>query len=700
MATPAILNRNSIQPIHRFLKVERDLAGIASSKMKIQIKKLSLILWLLGLGACQPRSASNQEANLSAADREYVQILKRLESAARRYRAAVDLQGYASSALERSLAEEHLELTRQILKKEFEMARRQSKESEKSGAEQKEAAATPEQSQYDKAAADVWKLYSDVEAAKKKLDSAHQSLKRAATPESFRRVQKAVDEAQQEADIANKKMDLAGSNLDIEDYRRKKSANPRVDTRTLEERLNLLEQEMTAPGSKPLAPSAATSYSADSSRSGLGTGASAGLTANFRILFSRQEKLQILDRALRGALNFQDRCNQSIAQTNQQLEQLQARHAELNRKTQESYNQAYEQLKKGGGKEAVSNLLKEADQQLAQSAQFDKEKEFLNWMLEALRTQSALAQEDSEKLDNWRSQAAEDRGQAMIRIGTRLGMILGLIVIILVITHYLKKVPYKFTKEEKNVYYFRKLIGFCSSLVIFLIVLLNFISDFGSLSAMLGLAGAGLAIALQDPIVSLVGWFRIIGKYGISVGDRVEINNVKGDVIDIGLLRIAVQEVGNAANAEQSTGRMVFFPNSFIFKSHFFNYSTATPFIWDEIHLMVTLESNWRRAREIIEAVAQRVSAEMVERARAGQDLVSRRFHINLGTLTPYVFVSIASNGVDLVLRYLTEIRQRRMTHDRICREILDAFDQEQNLNLVSPARASASPLNPPVVEK
>src|SRR2546430_9447005 len=89
-----------------------------------------------------------------------------------------------------------------------------------------------------------------------------------------------------------------------------------------------------------------------------------------------------------------------------------------------------------------------------------------------------------------------------------------------------------------------------------LVSLLNFVGDFGSISAVVGLAGAGLAIALQDPIVSLVGWFLIIGKSGITVGDRVEINNVKGDVIDVGLLRTAVLEVGNWVSAEQATGRV------------------------------------------------------------------------------------------------------------------------------------------------
>ena len=225
--------------------------------------------------------------------------------------------------------------------------------------------------------------------------------------------------------------------------------------------------------------------------------------------------------------------------------------------------------------------------------------------------------------------------------------------------------------------------------MIVVIILLNFVGDFGSISSVIGLAGAGLAIALQDPIVSLVGWFLIIGKAGITVGDRVEINNVKGDVIDIGLLRTVVLEVGNWVSAEQSTGRVVFFPNSFIFKNHFFNYSTGNSFIWDEIHITVTYESDWKRAQEIIESVAQPICKEFVEKAKVSQTEVSRRFHINLGTLTPYVYVSIVENGVDLVLRYLTEVRRRRSSRDQICREVLGAFDSESGIDLVHPTRKS-----------
>jgi small-conductance mechanosensitive channel len=128
--------------------------------------------------------------------------------------------------------------------------------------------------------------------------------------------------------------------------------------------------------------------------------------------------------------------------------------------------------------------------------------------------------------------------------------------------------------------------------------------------------------------------------------------------------------------------------------------STGNSFIWDEIHITVTYESNWKRAQEIIENVAQPICKEFVEKAKVSQGEVSRRFHINLGTLTPYVYVAIVETGVDLVLRYLTEVRRRRSSRDQICREVLGAFDSELGIDLVHPTRKNPTevPVQPPAV--
>jgi len=146
-------------------------------------------------------------------------------------------------------------------------------------------------------------------------------------------------------------------------------------------------------------------------------------------------------------------------------------------------------------------------------------------------------------------------------------------------------------------------------------------------------------------------------------------------------------EVGAWLSGEQSTGRMVFFPNSFIFRGHFFNYSTADSFVWDEVHILVTYESPWKKARDIILKVAEEASRDVVQRARESQDRLVRRFNINLGSPEPYAYVSIADSGVDLVLRFLSEIKLRRTMRDRICSEILEAFEKEKGIQLAYPTQ-------------
>ena len=621
----------------------------------------------------------------------YLQLLERLEVAGNRYRRATDLLKYSNSSLERSLAESHLQLARQFLESESELADVESKSLALNEAGTSESTAAPtaaEQSQYDKIAAEVWRLSAEVEEAKERLAVARQSLKSAATAEAFRKAQQKVDQLQKEVDIADKKLDLAGSNLDIQDYQRKRSATGLSSALSFSDRLKMMKDELF-PAAKAAASTAVRS--AEPPPPATAAESQGGIVASVRDYFARREKFQSLRNTQQETQRLVNQVRENLERRQRELETLQAQHLGLNRKTEAAYSQAYQLLQKGGEAAAVARILEEADRQMSDSARLEQQKELASRALTVVRRQAGLVRDDGEKLASWTGVATEESSDSLFRVGSRIGIVLALILAILILSHYLKKLPYKFTREGKNLYYFRKLISFTSGLLIAVIVVLNFMGDFAGLTAVVGLAGAGLAIALKDPIVSLVGWFLIVGRFGISVGDRVEINQVKGDVIDIGLLRITVLEVGNWVGAEQSTGRVVFFPNSFIFQSHYFNYSTGNSFIWDEIRFTVTYESDWKRAREILEEVATRASQTFVDAAKNSQAQLERQYHINLGTLTPYVYVSIASNGVDLVLRYLTGIRKRRSTQDQICQEILQAFGAEPGIELSSPARRTAA---------
>jgi len=653
-----------------------------------------LRLFPLMVGCALTLSCQNAQQRSGGSEppaHSYLQLLERLEVAGNRYRRATDLLKYSSSSLERSLADSHLQLARQFLESEFELADVESKSLALNEAGTSESTAAPtaaEQSQYDTIAAEVWRLSAEVEEAKERLAAARQNLKRAATAEAFRKAQQKVDQLQKEVNIADKKLDLAGSNLDIQDYKRKRSTPGSSGALSFSDRLKMMKDELF-PAAKPVA--STTVRSAEPAQAATAAESQGGIVASVRDYFARREKFQSLRRAQQETQRLVNQVKASLERRQRDLETLQAQHLELNRKTEAAYSQAYQALQRGGEAAAVARILEEADRQMSDSAHLEQQKEVASRALTVVRRQAGLVRDDGEKLASWTGVATEESNDSLFRVGNRIGIVLALVLAILVLSHYLKKLPYQFTREGKNLYYFRKLISFTSGLLIAVIVALNFMGDFGGLTAMVGLAGAGLAIALQDPIVSLVGWFLIVGKFGVSVGDRVEISQVKGDVIDIGLLRIAVLEVGNWVGAEQSTGRVVFFPNSFIFKSHYFNYSTGNSFIWDEIRITVTYESDWKRAREIIEEVAARVSQTFINEAKQNQKHMERHFHINLGTLTPCVYVSIADSGVDLLLRYLTGIRKRRSTQDQISQEILVTLGHEPNIELAYPTRRNVT---------
>lgn len=657
-----------------------------------------LVCWFIT--SCRP---PNNHAKLAeGVSQQYVQLLERIESAGNQYRQAIDLLRYADSSLERGLAESHLDVSRQFLESQFQIADIESKglalkESDSSAAKTGSGISSDDL-QYEKIVEEVWTRSAELDTAKAHFEKARVNLKKATTPEAFRRAQIAMDLSQKEVMIADKKLDLAGSNLDIQDYQRKKSASKGLQSFSLADRIKLLKEELLTSSGKVAVFAGMQNKGAELNLAQTSPDIQRrGLLLNIQDYLDRSRKLKIIQRAKKKNLEMVQVVRSTLDEHLLELEKLQLEHMELNQKTTSIYNQAYNLVKNGGKQEEVKGLFDTAEQQMSLSTRLDEQKELAKRAISLIRNQDFLVQEDSEKIIDWLAIASEDRKESLYRVANRTGIVLMLIAVVLVISFYLKRLPYRFMQEGKNAFYFRKLIGFCSALMIGGIILINFISDFGSITAVIGLAGAGLAIALQDPILSLAGWFLIVGKFGISVGDRIEINQVKGDVIDIGLFRLAILEVGNWVSAEQSTGRVVFFPNSFILKNHYYNYSTGNSFIWDEIKVTLTSESDWQKAKQIVENIASRVSQEFIGEAKEKSDEIARRFHINLGTLTPIVYVSIGERGVDLLLRYLTAIRKRRMTNDQISREILASFEGDSRLVLAYPARGTTlEPKNVP----
>ncbi len=195
-----------------------------------------------------------------------------------------------------------------------------------------------------------------------------------------------------------------------------------------------------------------------------------------------------------------------------------------------------------------------------------------------------------------------------------------------------------------------------------------------SLAQVLGLLAAGLAIALKDPLSNLAGWGFIIWRRPFEVGDRIQIGPHAGDVIDLGLFQFTLNEIGAWVQADQSSGRIIHVPNGKVFTDPVANYNKGFRYIWNEVPVLVSFESNWRKAKQILTKIAVKHAEHLT--AQAEQELLeaSRQYLINYRKLTPIVYTKVVDSGVQLTIRYLIEPRKRRGTEHAIWEEILTEF--------------------------
>jgi small-conductance mechanosensitive channel len=211
------------------------------------------------------------------------------------------------------------------------------------------------------------------------------------------------------------------------------------------------------------------------------------------------------------------------------------------------------------------------------------------------------------------------------------------------------------------------------------------LSGLRSIGTFLGLLSAGLAIALKDVVADVAAWVFIVFRRPFEVGDRVQIGPNAGDVVDLNLFQFTLLEIGNWVEADQSTGRIIHVPNALVFTQPLANYTAEFQYIWNEIGICVTFESDWRRGAELLREIAAEAAASHAEEAEAQLRRATRKFFIRYAHLTPVVYTEIRPNGVLLTLRYLCPARARRATAATLHEMILDAFGREPAVQIAYP---------------
>ncbi|HQY21998.1 MAG TPA: mechanosensitive ion channel [Ignavibacteria bacterium] len=227
-------------------------------------------------------------------------------------------------------------------------------------------------------------------------------------------------------------------------------------------------------------------------------------------------------------------------------------------------------------------------------------------------------------------------------------------------------------KEGDSRYRAKKFANVLGYLFIVLLITIVFSDKLGGLTVALGVAGAGIAFALQEVIGSFAGWLAIMFGGFYKTGDRVQLGGIKGDVIDIGVLRTTLMEIGQWVDGDLYNGRIVLIANSFVFKEPVFNYSGDFPFLWDEIKIPIQFGSNYDRAREILENAAALRADEISLRSIEKWKAMQQNYRLEAAQTDPMVSVVVNDNWVEYTLRYIVDYKKRRDTKSKLFTKILN----------------------------
>ena len=229
--------------------------------------------------------------------------------------------------------------------------------------------------------------------------------------------------------------------------------------------------------------------------------------------------------------------------------------------------------------------------------------------------------------------------------------------------------------------------GVTSTIAVLILIFLGVIWFAGleRIATFAGILGAGLAVALHDTIANIAGFLFIMIRRPFEVGDRIEIEGVAGDVIDIRVFQFSLLEIGNWVDADQSTGRILQVPNGKVLRAVTASFNKGFDYIWHEIPVLITFESDWKKAKGILETIVDDDSFVVAEEVERQVRRAASRYLIYSGKVTPIVYTTVRDSGVLLTVRYMTKPKNRRGTEQRLWEQILEQFAENDDIELAYP---------------
>jgi small-conductance mechanosensitive channel len=258
-----------------------------------------------------------------------------------------------------------------------------------------------------------------------------------------------------------------------------------------------------------------------------------------------------------------------------------------------------------------------------------------------------------------------------------------------------RKATLRYVKDIRRRYQFlliRRIVVWCA---VGITIAFALATEIGSLATFAGLITAGIAVALQNVILAIAGYFFLVGKYGVRVGDRVQISGVTGNVVDIGLVRLHMMELAGTGNDRQPTGRVVVFSNSIVFQptASFFKQIPGTNFVWHEVTLILSPDSDYHQAEERLLDAVQKVYSTYSTKIEEQHRHMEQSFALAVDVPQPKSRLRLTQTGLEVVIRYPLELERSAEIDDQIIRELLIALQKPPKLKLVGSGTPNIQPV-------
>jgi small-conductance mechanosensitive channel len=286
----------------------------------------------------------------------------------------------------------------------------------------------------------------------------------------------------------------------------------------------------------------------------------------------------------------------------------------------------------------------------------------------------------------WSALVASRRRDLLHSLLLSIALMLAIGLAVLLTAYSLERLFARMVPDPQKLLTLRSIVHITTRMVGAILILLIIFGIPTQLATVIALAGAGLTVAMKDFIVGFFGWFMLMGKNGIRLGDWVEINGVSGEVVEVGLFHTIVLETGNWNDAGHPTGRRVTFVNSYAIEGHYFNFSTSGQWLWDEVQLSLPVDRDpYPIAEEIQKIVSKETDANARLAEKEWENMGSAR-GIRPFSAGPAISVRPGSAGFDIVVRYVTRANERHQQRGKLYHDIVELLRRK---NIPEPAEAA-----------